>query len=94
MPITKSAKKQVRVDEKRRLRNRSVRTQCRSNVVKAGRLIAAGELEAGRAAVVVAVSSLDKAATKGVIHANNAARRKARLMKKLNQAEAREVATA
>lgn len=94
MPITKSAKKQVRVDEKRRLRNRSVRTQCRSNVVKAGRLIAAGELEAGRAAVVVAVSSLDKAATKGVIHPNNAARRKARLMKKLNQAEAREVPTA
>lgn len=94
MPITKSAKKQVRVDEKRHLRNRSVRTQCRSSVVKAGRLIDAGELEAARAAVVVAVSSLDKAATKGVIHPNNAARRKARLMKKLNQAEAREVPTA
>jgi small subunit ribosomal protein S20 len=76
------------------MRNRSVRTQCRSNVVKAGRLIAAGELEVARAAVVVAVSSLDKAATKGVIHPNNAARRKARLMKKLNQAEAREVAPA
>ena len=86
MPITKSAKKQVRVDEERRQRNRSIRSQCRSNVVKAGRLIVARELEAAREAVIVAVSSLDKAVTKGVIHPNNAARRKARLMKKLNQA--------
>lgn len=86
MPITKSAKKQVRVDEQRRQRNKSIRTQCRSNVVKAGRLVAAGELEAAREAVAIAVRSLDGAVTKGVIHQNNAARRKARLMKKLNQA--------
>ena len=88
MPITKSAKQQVRVEEKRRVRNKSVRTLCRSSVARAGRLIAAGDLEAAREAVVVAVSSLDKAVIKGVIHSNNAARRKARLMKKLNQAEA------
>lgn len=86
MPITKSAKKQVRKDEKRRLHNRSIRSLCRTNVVKAGRLIASGELEAAREAVTVAVSSLDRAAEKGVIHPNNAARRKARLVKKLNQA--------
>jgi len=59
---------------------------CRTNVVKAGRLIASGELEEAREAVTVAISALDKAAEKGVIHPNNAARRKARLMKKLNQA--------
>ena len=86
MPITKSAKKQVRKDEKRRLHNRSIRSLCRTNVVKAGRLIASGELEAAREAVTIAISSLDKAAEKRVIHPNNAARRKARLMKKLNQA--------
>ena len=86
MPITKSAKKQVRQDEKRRLRNRSIRSLCRTNVVKAGRLITSGELEAAREAVTIAISSLDKAAEKGVIHPNNAARRKARLMRKLNQA--------
>ena len=86
MPITKSAKKQVRVDEKQRQRNRSIRTECRSSVAKAGRLVAAGELESAREAVAVAVSSLDRAVTKGVVHPNNAARRKARLMKKLNQA--------
>jgi small subunit ribosomal protein S20 len=86
LPIIKSARKQVRKDEKRRLHNRSIRSLCRTNVIKAGRLIASGELEAAREAVTVAVSSLDKAAEKGVIHPNNAARRKARLIKKLNQA--------
>ena len=87
MPITKSAKKQVGVDERRRQRNKSVRSLCRGNVVKAGRLITAGDFEAAREAVTVAVKSLDRAAEKGILHANNAARRKSRLVKKLNQAE-------
>ena len=94
MPITKSAKKRVRVDEQRRQRNRSIRSQCRGNVVRAGRLVAAGELEAAREAVAVAVTSLDRAVTKGVVHPNNAARRKARLMKKLNRALAGQGAAA
>ena len=87
MPITKSAKKQVGVDERRRQRNKSVRSLCRGNVVKAGRVISDGDFEAAREAVAVAVKSLDRAVAKGVIHANNAARRKSRLVKKLNQAE-------
>ena len=87
MPVTKSARKQVRVNEKRRLHNKSIRSLCRSNVAKAGRLVASGELEAAREAVTVAISSLDRASEKGVIHPNNAARRKAHLMKKLNQAQ-------
>jgi small subunit ribosomal protein S20 len=88
LPITKSAKKQVLVSEKKRLRNRSLRSMCRTQVAKAGRLITSGDMETAREAVTVAVTSLDRAAEKGVIHANNAARRKARLVKKLNQAEA------
>ncbi len=87
MPITKSAKKQVGVDERRRQRNKSVRSLCRGNVVKAGRVISDGDFEAAREAVAVAVKSLDRAVAKGVIHANNAARRKSRLMKKLSRAE-------
>ena len=47
-----------------------------------------GELEAAQEAVLVAISSLDKAAEKGIIHPNNADRRKSRLMAKLNQAQA------
>jgi len=45
-----------------------------------------GELESAQKVVMAAVSSLDKAAEKGVIHPNNAARRKSRLMKELNEA--------
>ena len=86
MPSSKSAQKQVRVAGRRQLRNKSIRSQCKTNITKAQRLILAGDLEAAHAAVVAASSSLDKAAEKGVIHPNNAARRKSRLMSKLNKA--------
>ncbi len=87
MPVTKSAKKQVRVDKRRRLRNRSIRSLVKTNITKAERAIFSGELEKARPAVVSAIGSLDKAAEKGIIHPNNAARRKSRLMKKLNEAQ-------
>ena len=88
MPGSKSAQKQVRVTERRRLRNKSINSLCKTNITKAERLIFSGELDLAREAVVTAISSLDKAAEKGVIHPNNAARRKSRLMKKLSQAVA------
>ena len=86
MPVSKSAQKQVRVAERRRLRNKPVRSLCKTNITKAEKLIFSGELESAQKAVVAAISSLDKAAEKGIIHSNNAARRKSRLMKKLNEA--------
>ena len=86
MPNTESAKKQMRVSERKRLRNKSIRSMCKTNITKAERLIFSGELEEAQKAVVAAISSLDKAAEKGILHANNAARRKSRLMKKLNEA--------
>jgi len=86
LPGSKSAQKQARVAERRRLRNKSINSLCKTNITKAERLIFSGELELAREAVVTAISSLDKAAEKGVIHPNNAARRKSRLMKKLSQA--------
>ena len=88
MPVRKSAQKQVRVAERKRLRNKPIRTLCKTSITRAEQLIFLGELEAAREAVVVAISSLDNAAEKGVIHPNNAARRKSRLMRKLNQAQA------
>ncbi len=87
MPVTKSAQKEMRVAGRRRLRNKSVRSLCKTNVTKAERLIFSGELEAAQKAVAAAIGSLDKATEKGVIHPNNAARRKSRLMKKLNEAQ-------
>ena len=86
MPHSKSAQKQVRVTERRRFRNKSIRSLCKTNITKAERLIFTGELESAREAVTTAISSLDKAAEKGIIHPNNASRRKSRLMKKLNNA--------
>ena len=88
MPHSKSAQKEVRVAKKRQFRNKSIRSLCKTKISKAEKLIFSGELNLGREAVVDAVSVLDKAAEKRVIHANNAARRKSRLMKKLNQAKA------
>jgi small subunit ribosomal protein S20 len=87
LPNTQSAKKQVRVNARKSLRNKSVRSLLKSNIVKAESLIFSGELKQAEQAVVTAASSLDNAAGKGIIEANSAARRKARLVKKLNQAK-------
>jgi small subunit ribosomal protein S20 len=88
LPNIKSAEKMVRVTERKRLRNKSVRTMCKTSITKAERLIFLGDLGAAQEAVAVAITSLDKAAEKGIIHPNNAARRKSRLMKKFNQLQA------
>jgi len=86
LPVSKSVQKQVRVAERRRLRNKPIRGLTKTSITKAEKLIFSGELESAQKAVLVAISSLDKAAEKGVIHPNNAARHKSRLMKKLNDA--------
>ena len=88
MPISKSAQKQERAAGKRRLRSKSIQSQTKTSVTKAEKVIFSGNLEEAQKAVVSAVSSLDKAAEKRVIHSNNAARRKSRLMKKLAKAQA------
>jgi len=71
---------------RKRMRNKAVRSFVKTCLTKAEGLIAKKETEAAREAVVKAISALDKAAKKGVIHPNKAARHKSRLMKKLNQA--------
>jgi small subunit ribosomal protein S20 len=81
----KSAIKRIRVAEFKRLRNRPVRSSLKTFVGKARRLIDSGQIEDGTRAVVTAISALDKAASKGIIHRNNAARRKSRLMARLNK---------
>ena len=74
--------KRNKQNEKRRLRNRVVRGSARSAVSKARAALEANTPET-KEAVLKAISELDTAAGKGVIHKNNAARRKGRLMKKL-----------
>lgn len=84
--MSKSAQKQVRASGKKKLRNKSVRSLAKTNIIKAEKLIFSGEVDSAKKAVTAAIVSLDKAAEKGILHPNNAARRKSRLVKKLNQA--------
>jgi small subunit ribosomal protein S20 len=84
LPNIQSAMKRVRQDRKRSMRNRRVRTRMRTFVKKAQSAIAEGDQESASGAVVAAVREIDKAAQKGVIHQNNAARRKSRLMQRYN----------
>ncbi len=85
MANTRSALKRIRSSERKRVRNRIVRSSARTHVKKARKLIAEGKLDEAEAAVRKAIGALDKAAEKGVIHKNNAARRKSRLMRIFNQ---------
>jgi small subunit ribosomal protein S20 len=82
---TASAKKQARAGVRRSARNRGVRSEVKTMVVKARRsFIESPVAEADRAAVTTeAIRSLDRAAAKGILHRNNAARRKSRLMRQL-----------
>ncbi len=83
MANIKSQIKRNRQNEKRRVSNRIYRGRARTFVAKARVAIESEDSEAAKAAVVEAISALDRAAEKGIIHKNNAARRKSRLMKHL-----------
>ena len=83
---TPSALKRVRQSLRRRAVNRRTRSQAKTLVQQASD-IALGRADGdGREAVTAAISALDKAAEKGILHPNNAARRKSRLMAKVNAA--------
>lgn len=86
MPNTRSAAKRVRQNEKRRLRNRMHKGRARTYVKKALALIEAGKLEEAEEMVRLAVSALDRAWERGVLHKNTVARKKSRLMRRLNEA--------
>ena len=86
LPSSKSVQKSARVAQRKHDRNKPIRGAVKTYITKAEKLISSNELESAKETVGVAIRALDKAAEKGVIHHNNAARRKSRLMKKLNQA--------
>ena len=88
MANIKSAIKRARQNVKRRQNNRYYGASSRTYVKNVRKLIEANEFEEAEAELSAAVKALDKAAQKGVIHRNNAARRKSRLMKALNKARA------
>lgn len=80
----KSAIKRIRQNAKRRDYNRTFRNRARTFVKKARTEIEDGSVQTAETATKLAIQDLDKAASKGIIHKRNAARRKSRLMKQLN----------
>lgn len=88
MANLKSSIKRVRSSRRRAVHNQLHRSRSKTFVKKARDLIAEKKFDEAQAAIQQAISALDKAAQSGVVHKNNAARRKSRLMKLYNQAKA------
>jgi len=86
LPNIKSVIKDVKKSRERRARNVAEKSKIKTFVKTARTTIAAGEAEAVKQTVSAANSVIDKAAEKGIIHKNAAARRKSRLMKAANKA--------
>lgn len=85
MPNIKSAKKRVIVNNKRAQRNKSMNSALKTAIKKANAAIEAGAADK-EALVTAAVKKIDQATAKGLLHKNNAARKKSALVSKLNKA--------
>lgn len=83
MPNIKSAKKRVSIIEKKTLQNKKVKSELKTVLKKANAALTAND-ENKEAAVKLAVKKVDQACAKGILHKNNAARKKSALVKKLN----------
>ena len=81
MPNKRAAEKYFRASQRRRMRNKPVRTRARTTVRDALLAIDAGDWADADQLVQDAVAALDRATQRGVVHANNAARRKSRLLR-------------
>lgn len=85
MANIKQQKKRVKTNEKRRVRNMSVRSAVKTEIRKFRELVAAGEKDKAEEQLRVASRKLDKAVTKGVYHRNSAANKKSRMAKAFNK---------
>ena len=84
MPNIKSSERSVKTDAERRAKNFSAKSAVKTISRKSMEAAGAGKIEEAKALAVKATSAIDKAAAKGVIHKNAAARKKSRLAKKVN----------
>ena len=83
MPNIKSAKKRVLVTEKKTMQNKALKSQLKTAIKKFLAAVNAGDTEKATALYPETVSAIDSAVTKGILHKNNAANKKAKLAKKL-----------
>lgn len=86
MPNIKQQEKRMRQAEKRRLRNKSRKSEIKTYVKRFEAALQRGDREESEQYLDKAIRALDKAASDGILHKNNAANRKSRLMKKFNLA--------
>ncbi|WP_454043497.1 30S ribosomal protein S20 [Cellulosimicrobium sp. Marseille-Q8652] len=84
MANIKSQIKRIRTNEKARLRNKAVKSELKTYVRRVREAVAAGDKDAASTALQAASRKLDKAVSKGVIHANQAANRKSAIAKTVN----------
>jgi small subunit ribosomal protein S20 len=83
LPNIKSQIKRMRKSEEQRIRNKSVKSALKTDIKKFETAVQSGDPEAARQSYDVAARSLDKAASKGVIHKNKAANKKSRMSRDL-----------
>lgn len=86
MPNIKSAKKRVLVNQKKTEQNKNIRSEVRTEIKKIEALIKENKFEEAKALLPHAFALIDSAASKNIIHANNAANKKSRLAKKIDAA--------
>lgn len=84
MAHSKSAKKRVEIAERNRVRNQAVKSRVKTFVKKVLAAVETKEVEAAKAALVLAQKELDKAVTKGILNKNTVSRKKSRLAAKVN----------
>ena len=84
MPNIKSAKKRVLVNQKKNEVNKMVKTQVKTAIKKIDLLVKEGKMEDAKVYLPEAFSIIDGACSKGILHKNNAANKKAKLSKKVN----------
>ena len=89
MPNSNSAKKRLRQNKKKRLHNKTIKSSLKTQLRKVHEAVAGDDADARDGAFQEAVSSLDRAASKNIIHRNAAARLKSRLSSKVKAAKAK-----
>ena len=84
MPNIKSAEKRVRVAETKAMQNKVVKSALKTSIKKFETTVATGDSAAASAAYTNAIKKVDSASSRGILHKNNAARKKSQMTKKLN----------
>lgn len=87
MANLKTAKQRIKTNERSRQRNIAVKSRVKSYVKAAETALAAGDAEASAPALKSAISEIDRAVSKGVLHANTAARKKSALSRQAEAAQ-------